>query len=192
MKRARKVFSILRIIIRALLVTIVAVLAAYNVYMLIQRYAYGNGMPKVFGVATAVVVSGSMEPEISVGDLVVVKEAEVYNEDEVITFYKDGAYITHRIISVNGAANGGEVSFETKGDANDSPDKFATKVTRADVVGKVVKVYRGAGNVISFFQSPAGLLTVFAVGVVIWALTDLISILLKKKDKVNEDEREKD
>ncbi len=201
MQMARKVFGILRIIVRALLIVIIALLAAYNVYMLVQRYVYGNGMPKVFGVATAVVASGSMEPEIEIGDLVIVREADAYREGDVITFYDSvsGTYITHRIILVNGD------KFTTMGDANDTQDN---PISQSAVVGKVVNVLRGAGKTIAFFQSPAGLFTVLAAGVVIWGAADVIAILLNKKDKEssaetatvlsegkdkeNEDEQERD
>lgn len=201
MQKARKVFGILRIILRALLIAVIALLAAYNVYMLVQRYVYRNGMPKVFGVATAVVASGSMAPEINIGDLVVVKEADDYKVGEVITFYDTatGTYITHRVILVNGD------KFTTMGDANDSQD---TPISKSVIVGKVVNVLHGAGKAIAFFQSPAGLFTVIAAGVVIWGVADVIAILLNKKDKAdsakaacvlsegkdkeNEDEQERD
>lgn len=175
----------MRIIIRALLIAFAAAFAAYNVYMLVQRYAFGNGMPKIFGVATAVVISGSMEPEISVGDLVVVKEQKTYKEGEVITFYDSfsGAYITHRIVLAEGE------NYVTKGDANDSEDG---SIPQSAVVGKVVSVLRGAGNAVSFFRSPAGLFTVIAVCAVIWGVADIISILLEKKGKENNNEQKKD
>jgi len=190
MQKTRKVFRILRIIIRALLIAVVAVLSVYNVYMLVQRYAYGNGMPKVFGVATAIVVSGSMEPEIKINDLVIVKEQDSYEVRDVVT-YRDstGDYVTHRVVRVIQTEDGKR--YVTQGDANSAIDS-EEGVPQSAVVGKVVRVARGAGNFISFLQSPAGLFTVIAVGVVIWGLTDVVIILCERKDKENENEREKD
>lgn len=191
MNKARKIFRVLRIIIRAFLITVIGLLSAYNIYMLVQRYAYGNGMPKVFGIATAVVVSGSMQPEIIVNDLVIVKEQSSYEISDVVTYRdsKTGAYVTHRIVRVIEAEDG--VRFVTKGDANTAIDG-EDGVPQSAVVGKVVKVARGVGKFISFLQSPAGLFTVLAVGVVIWGLTDVVIILLKRTDEENEDGRKKD
>lgn len=191
MQKTRKVFRILRIIIRALLITAVALLSVYNIYMLIQRYAYGNGMPKVFGIATAVVVSGSMEPEIKVNDLVIVKEQDSYEVRDVVTYRdsKTGAYVTHRVVNIIRTGEG--VRYITQGDANAVIDS-EEGVPQSAVVGKVVKVSRGAGKFISFLQSPAGLFTVIAVGVVIWGLTDVVLILLKRKDTENENGQKED
>lgn len=193
MQILRNVFHWIKIVVRAIMLIAVILLALYNVYMLIQRYAYGNGMPTVFGYGTAVVVSGSMdtgenpETDIRINDLVIVKAQDSYEVNDVITFYdsSSGTYITHRITLVSA-----EGTYATKGDANDAEDNFSVK--QAAVVGKVVNVIRGGGNVIAFLQSPLGLLAVLGGGVVVWLLMDVITSLCKKSDQEKEHEQQKD
>lgn len=177
----RRAFQVVRTVVRSLLAVVLVLLVVYNAYMLVQRYVYGNTMPSVFGYASAVVVSGSMEPEISVGDMVVVRAEQAYTEGDVITFYDPnmGEYVTHRIILTSDGL------YTTKGDANNSQDSFS--VSYDAVVGKVVCVLRGAGAAISFFQSPAGLFTVLAAAVVIWVAIDLISYFISKRGENRQD-----
>lgn len=132
-------------------------------------------MPTVFGYSFAAVVSGSMADEIEVGDLIVTKAQEKYAVGDIITFYdsRSGTYITHRIILVS------EDMYATKGDANDAADDFS--VPRSAVVGKVVAVLDGFGNVVSFLQSPAGLFCVLGGGIVLWVLTDVCTEVFRKK-----------
>lgn len=183
MQKFRKIFRGFRIALRVVVIAAVVLLAVYNACMLIQRYAYGNDFPTVFGYGSAVVVSGSMEPEISVNDLVIVKAEDSYELNDVITFYDaaSGTYITHRIILVEGEM------YATKGDANSAADLFS--VPQTAVVGKVVSVLRGAGKAVSFFQSPLGLLTVIGGGVVLWLIADVVSNVLKDKQEKEDEQK---
>lgn len=186
MKTFRKVCKELNIFIKCLLAAALALLLAFNVNALVQRYALGRGIPTAFGYGCAVVVSGSMADEINVNDLVIVKECDTYVTGDVITFYDSsaGEYVTHRIIYVSESGQ-----YTTKGDANGVQDAFA--VPREAVVGKVVRVLRGAGKFISFMQSPAGLFAIAAGGVVVWLLTDLLPGKVKAKGiNGKSDERE--
>ena len=175
---AKKIFNIINIVIRGILVGLCLLLCAYNIYIIISRYALGNGMPTVFGYAGAEVVSGSMDDDsgaddIEIGDFVITKTQNDYVVGDVITFYYDGVYITHRII---GTYDGGYI---TRGDAND--ELSTERPGRDAVVGKVVHVIGGAGSVIRFINSPAGLLVVIAAGVIIWVASDILSGLLSRR-----------
>ena len=176
----RKAGRVITGIVKGLLVLVVGLLAFYNIYMLIARYALHDDSPTFFGIAFAVVASGSMEPTIAVGDVIVTKAQESYAEGDIVT-YRDGSggTITHRILSISDDA------FIAKGDANTAQDGEASLDA---IVGKVVAVWAGAGNVVTFFQSPLGLLAVLAAGVVIWLLTDILTgIGRNKKDEEQRD-----
>ncbi len=171
----KKALRVLKTVCKAILAAVMGILLLYNVYLLIARTAFGNGMPTVFGYAVAVVASGSMEPTFGTSDCIVIHAEKDYAAGDVITFYDDvrGEYVTHRIVLAS------EGMFATQGDANDSPDAFS--VPQSAVVGKVVYVLRGAGGVVRFLQSPAGLLAVFGGGVLLWVAMDLISERERKK-----------
>ena len=169
----KKVLKVINGVIRGILVAVCLALCAYNIYMLIARYAWGNQMPTVFGFAGAEVVSPSMDDgngdDIEVGDFIVVQAQDDYVIDDVITFYdaQRGMYVTHRIIFAD------ENGYTTKGDANPSPDPEI--VQRAQVVGKVVWVIKGAGTALDFLRSPTGLLVVILAGAAVWVGADVIS-----------------
>ena len=172
-----KVYKVIKTVIRTLLLVVIGVLVVYNAYILIARTLFKNGMPVAFGFACATVVSGSMADEIEVGDFIITKSQKEYVVGDVITFYDDksGSYITHRIILVSGD------TYATKGDANDTADDFS--VPKSAVVGKVVAVWKGFGNVVYFLQSPLGLFCVIGGGIVLWVLTNIVMEVLRKKNE---------
>lgn len=81
-------------------------------------------IPVMFGYRTMVVVSGSMEPEIGTGDAIVIdKQApRDVRVGDVIAFQPFGAQElkTHRVMAIEQID--GRIYFQTKGDANDTPD----------------------------------------------------------------------
>lgn len=107
-----------------------------------------------------VVLSGSMEPSISVGSVVLVEEVPSDRVDEriekgdVITFSKSGGTTTttHRVVEKHQA--GDSIRFITKGDANEDPD--GEPVYRGDVVGEVMFSIPYIGYVISFSNTIYG------------------------------------
>lgn len=162
------------------------VAALSNAYVMIRRVFFHDDMPKVLGIASAVVVSGSMEPEISVGDVVIVKEQDDYFVGDVIMFYNaaSGDYTTHRIIEKT------EGLFRTRGDNNDSAD--VGFVSKENIVGKVVLTVPFVGTVIGYVQNPVGLVVIVAVGVAIIFLPDLCLKRSKKGDEKEENSDSKE
>lgn len=118
---------------------------------------------KVLKVELYVVMSGSMEPNISTGSVCFVNqnvEFEAIREGDVIAF-KNGmeTMITHRVIKVE------KEGILTQGDANESPDYGL--VTPENYVGKTIGSIPCVGYLIHFMQKRGvqlgiGLLLVFA------------------------------
>lgn len=75
------------------------------------------------------VASSSMESELHINDLIVVKSYDNYKVGDIITYKVDDSYVTHRIVSI---ADDGII---TKGDANGACDEM---ISIDDVVGKYV------------------------------------------------------
>lgn len=73
------------------------------------------------------VISGSMQPALQIGDVIIIKKANNYAEKDIITYDNGLTTITHRIKSINGD------EIITEGDANDAPDK---PITRDRILGK--------------------------------------------------------
>lgn len=102
-----------------------------------------------------IVKSGSMEPTIPVGAVVVVWPATSYHVGDVITFGKDTKTqipTTHRIVSTR--TDGNTTFFSTKGDANEEQDP--REVALSEVIGKVWVHVPYVGYVLDFARQPIG------------------------------------
>ena len=92
-----------------------------------------SGYFRYYAIAVA---SGSMEPKISKGDVVIVDKK--YNEikvGDVLAYKHDGKVIVHRIYRI--VKNNDEYFIYTKGDANNDYDKY--KITEDMFIG-IVKI----------------------------------------------------
>lgn len=114
-----------------------------------------------------VVTSGSMEPDIGVGSVVLVSEKNFgYVEGDVISFLKNGELVTHRVVDL--VDEKGEIGYTTKGDANSNVD-FGV-VERGDVVGSVWGVIPKLGYVVEWVKKPEGFIVVVVIPatILIW------------------------
>ena len=105
-----------------------------------------------------VVLSGSMEPTIKTGSIIVARPVSQYQKGDIITFGKDTKKevpVTHRIVSEK---NGG---FITRGDANDVID--TNLVQRKDIIGKVVFTAPYIGYAISAAKTPIGFVVLIMI-----------------------------
>lgn len=127
-----------------------------------------------------VVYGGSMQPEINGGDLAIVKNVDPREivVGEVITFYTDGKFVTHRVVDV--LPNG----FVTKGDANNAPD--IDPVYSNNVIGKVVFVVPYFGYVIHYAGTFWGLVTLVWIPAAALIALEIKNIL--KTESENEKE----
>src|SRR3989338_9973092 len=75
----------------------------------------------IFSLRSFVVVSGSMEPAIRLGSIVLTKSATNYKTGDVVSFNnKAGQTVTHRIMEIKTSPDG--QSFILKGDANNTAE----------------------------------------------------------------------
>ncbi len=109
-------------------------------------------IPMCFQYHGYVIETGSMEPLISTGSVVYVKEGDIQLND-IVTYQHNGKYITHRVVGIDEVNR----SIITKGDANRYNDEY--KVAINDVVGKVEYSIPMIGMVIVYLQSLEGKIT---------------------------------
>ncbi|MFH1170463.1 MAG: signal peptidase I [Candidatus Vogelbacteria bacterium] len=102
-----------------------------------------------------IVQSGSMEPSIHTGSIVIIKPVKNYSIGDIITFGKDTKVdvpTTHRIIEMRIQA--GNPIYVTKGDANEEKDD--REVLSQEVLGKVFFSIPFAGYALVVAKKPAG------------------------------------
>ncbi|NTW45471.1 MAG: signal peptidase I [Candidatus Moranbacteria bacterium] len=132
----------------------------------------------VGGVRTFSVLSGSMEPTIHTGSVIVTVPASSYAVGDIVTRRTENASVTvtHRIAE---ASEKGETTmFRTKGDANDIAD--SETFPEADILGRVRFSIPWLGYVASFARTREG----FLLLVIIPAVIVVYEELRKLKDEV--------
>ena len=153
--------------------------------------------PITGNIKTMSVLSGSMEPAIHTGSVIVVKPVSNYKIGDVISFGKNTKTdipTTHRIVEVR--AQEGQMIYKTKGDANNSED--TSEVLQKDVIGKVYFSIPYLGYIIDFVKKPVGLMVVIIIPAVIIVYDEIQNIfkeivkikekkVLAKKDEENKE-----
>ena len=176
MKQYKKPKLKLKTMLRLLLLIICGLVLGVNVYLANANSLVGNQLPMPFGYGAAVVLSGSMEPELSAGDLIIVKKTENYKQNDIVVFQDEKSLVVHRIIEVDGE------TITTKGDANKAADE---PISITDVKGKVLFWIPFAGNAVGFLKTPFGTICIIAVAIA------LIEIPHRNEKKKDDEEKQK-
>lgn len=124
-----KIFKIIKNIIINFIIFVLSIIAIIAVWTSIQLNVQNKEYVDLFGYSVFSTATASMSPTMEIGDIVVVKIGENTKEKDIITYKKDNAFITHRIIQIDGE------SIIAKGDNNNTQDEA---ITQDDIVGKVV------------------------------------------------------
>ena len=143
------------------------------------------------GFKLLVVKSGSMEPAIKTGSVVIDKNFSEYNIGDVITFKnieKPKETTTHRVADIKGV--GSSKLYFTKGDANDSIDSGS--VTKELVVGKVILKIPYLGYVASFARSLPGLIIIIIIPATIIIYEEMKKIHQETKQIIQKRKQKKE
>ena len=134
------------------------------------------------------VQSGSMEPSIKLGSVVVVQPAVDYKTGDVITVSEPSnpkTSLTHRIFEVK--EKDGKTFYVTKGDANNAPD--TEERPKENVIGKVLLSIPYVGYPAGFAKTRDGLVILVIIPATIIVYSELMNIkkeaqrLLKERKK---------
>ena len=123
-----------------------------------------------------IVRSGSMEPAIHTGSIVLIKPATTYNVGDVITFGKDtrtSVPTTHRIVSTR--TENGTAYFNTKGDANEDVDGAETPLNK--VIGQVIFTVPYVGYILAFAKTSFGFALLIGIPATLIICYEIISIV---------------
>lgn len=136
------------------------------------------------GYRAMAVTSGSMSPSINVRDAVVVSDSggDGVEVGDVITYHAFGTtgMTTHRVMAIKQIK--GATYFQTKGDANDTPD---VNLAAADAtLGRVVFRLPGMAEAILVASSPRGKVVLLGIPVLSLFVEEVLRILrmLKRRE----------
>lgn len=167
---------------------LLAAAVAFCVFVLYQIRR--DGYVTIFGCSVFHVVSGSMEPEIPVGALIISKKTEIEDieVEDIISFrslesYMQGSIVTHRVVEIH--KKDGELALVTQGDANNSMDAYY--VTRDNLVGRIIYHTRDGNFITSlygFLTNKAGFFVIVIVPVILLTATILQDNMKKIRKEI--------
>lgn len=149
-------------------------IALIGIFLLITLFPIkGNYQVKV-------VLSGSMEPSIRTGSIVVIKPAKQYAIGDIVVFGQDTRQdipTTHRIVADR--AVDGVLLFTTKGDANKLPD--TTEIRLSDIHGRVALVLPYLGYLLELLRRPLGMIVVIIIPALLLIYSEVAKIINEVK-----------
>jgi len=145
-------------------------------------------LPIPGGFKSYVVLTGSMQPTIKTGSMIIVKPSEQYKIGDIVTF---GPYskvkppVTHRIVDTR--VQNGQIFYNTKGDANNSPD--SREISNKDIIGKLRVKIPYVGYAVSAAKKPVGFAILIIIPAFIIIFDEVKKIIVEaKKMKLNKSE----
>ena len=184
MKKLKKISSVIGTILLVVLIAVVVVMFDARI---------SGEAPSIFGYQVFRVSSESMEPELMVGDVILVKEATVEDikKGDIVTYKGEegtfaGKMITHKMLEDPQYVDGRYV-FHTSGIYNGAlpdPDWYEDQL-----VGEYVRKLPFVDKVYTFFLTPYGLIAFIVVIMVLFGY-EMIALILSYKDLDEYDEEQ--
>lgn len=139
--------------------------------------ALSMALAALSGYQSLTVLSGSMDPAIRTGDVVVTKPVAPADArvGDVVTYKEPeapGRLITHRVRSIRVKDRG--YVFVTKGDANDSTERW--KVAANGRIARVTNHAPTLGYALAFMRDPRKRLWVLVIPAALLGLVELVRI----------------
>lgn len=146
-------------ILRCAAIVLFGAVLAVDLALLFSRFVLRQEPAHILGFSPMIVTTGSMEPTLPAGSMIVAHAQADYAVGDIVSFRQGNAVVTHRIVEET------PQGYRTAGDANNTPDRDA--VPPSAVLGRVVVCLPWAGAALSFLQGPIGVLLLAAAGAVL-------------------------
>ncbi len=161
---------------------IIAIILIYNI-ILTNISSENKDESNLFGYKSYIIKTNSMEPTISVNDVVVTKKVkeEKIEEEDTITFKHKGKTITHRITQIEEID--GIRKYTTKGDNNNMEDTF--KISYEDIEGKLVLIIPYLGVLIELLENKI----IFLIILLIILISILFVIQKQEKKEIRREKK---
>ncbi len=135
------------------------------------KYVKKEPIVKLAGYAVLVVLTDSMEPTIEGNELVLIKENEKYQLNDIVTYRDyDNVLITHRIVEID------NYHFVAKGDGNDVSDE---KKNLQNIEGKVIFHSKIGGVFVLYYLK----FLIFVYVIIVLAIYWIKSVVKGKSDE---------
>lgn len=163
------------------------------IVIVIFNARFSGEAPNVFGYQVFRVVTASMEPELMVSDVILVKEVEPSEVEigDIVSYNGEeddlaGKIITHKVVAEPEIINGKYV-FTTKGVANGAV--LDPQWDEDQLLGVYVRKIPYVNKLYNFFLQPYGLLIIIFIIVALFGY-ELISLIISYKSLDYDDDDE--
>lgn len=185
----KKAFKIIKTIVNVLVVIFVLL---FVLVVCLQRFS--NNEISFLNYRLFTVVSGSMEPKYSIGDVLLAKEVDVEDikvGDSISYLGTSGQFknkvITHEVIQII-IEEDGSYLFQTKGIANVSADPI---VKEEQVYGKIVHEANLLSAIYKLVAKPIGMFLLVIVPLFYIIGSEFLGYLLDKEEERREKSKKK-
>src|SRR5574344_2614410 len=80
-----------------ILICVFGIIILILIYCNVQTKVLGNSYSSFFGYSVFEVKTGSMTGSINIGDWIVIQKSNTINLNDIVTYEKNGDFITHRV-----------------------------------------------------------------------------------------------
>lgn len=185
----KKAFKYIKIALNVLIITLVLL---FVLVVCLQRFS--NNEISFLNYRLFTVVSGSMEPKYSIGDVLLAKEVEISDievGDSISYLGTSGQFkdkvITHEVIQIEQDADG-KYLFHTKGIANVAEDPV---VKEEQVYGKIVHEAKVLSFIYGLVAKPAGMFILVIIPLFYVIGSEFLSFLLDREEERREKAKNK-
>ena len=187
----KKPSKIVKIILNIILWIVIILAALFSILTFATKS--DDGVANLGGYSPMTVLSDSMVPTFTKGDLILVKndfDVSELKEGDIIAFWtiiqNQKVINTHRIYEV--VETNGLYQFVTKGDANAREDNIL--VSEGDIIGTYSTKVPVIGSILTLLSSSIGFLVIIVLPLLIFFLYQLYKLILlmveMKKEAVKE------
>ena len=157
-------------ILKIFLYPLIAFILICDVYLILQMIKNPTDTAQLFGYRCFSVASGSMEPTLQIGDLIITKEKSKKDikVGDIISFKDGDSTITHRVIKV--ISQNGEILYQTKGDNNNVSDEKNIKYE--DVEGVYVDHIPELGKMYIYIQKSPVVIFILIIIYIIYKIVE--------------------
>ena len=153
---------------------------------LMASIALALTLPQAFGYRAMTIMSGSMEPVLPTGAVVLQERIDPLDArvGDIVTFQSPEADVlmTHRVRDRRVIE--GRVNFITKGDANNTTEEWTVPVDGS--LGRVEFVVPGVGYLLVWTRTPAGRIALVGVPAILLGAIELVRIWRPRRNEDQE------